>query len=307
MLNLKTSHKSGPFSVAYLFVSIISWSFFVEVDAHVGAWHKGMYCMKGNVEGNDDQNTSAVLQPLYNLSKADWWFHHVNQCDEFPPAPGDFLEIPANGKFTVEHANNRAFTTTAANPVLGTFVDGAEHPNLGITDDGKDGGCIVNPNIHTQNETMAAGTAFAISYQSDSSQVTPENLVVFSVLYNTPWQRLATYESPDLPACPAGGCICAVNVTSCGEPNMYMQGYRCIVTNVNPDTSRILAPAKPAVWCEEDSTKCQGGSKQMIYWNQLDGNNIHVTGYDKFGRPKSPGYGLKLGFENGAQHDIFLP
>ena len=61
-------------------------------------------------------------------------------------------------------------------------------------------GCIVDPNsefffaprrangflklllVHTQNETMASGTAFAISYTSDLKKVTPENLVVFTVL-----------------------------------------------------------------------------------------------------------------------------
>ena len=38
--------------------------------------------------------------------------------------------------------------------------------------------------VHTvQNKTMAAGTALAISYTSDLTKVTPENLVVFSVLY----------------------------------------------------------------------------------------------------------------------------
>jgi len=37
--------------------------------------------------------------------------------------------------------------------------------------------------VHTQNETMAAGTAFAISYQSDITKVTDENLVVFTVKY----------------------------------------------------------------------------------------------------------------------------
>lgn len=30
---------------------------------------------------------------------------------------------------------------------------------------------------------MAAGTAFAISYTSNLAEVTPENLVVFTVLY----------------------------------------------------------------------------------------------------------------------------
>ena len=88
---------------------------------------------------------------------------------------------PANGTVTIEHAVNRVFTTVAPNPVLRTFVDGKEHPGLGFTDEGKDGGCIVEPNsanihissmlvahslflVHTvQNETMAAGTALAIS------------------------------------------------------------------------------------------------------------------------------------------------
>jgi hypothetical protein len=36
--------------------------------------------------------------------------------------------------------------------------------------------------LHTRNESMAAGTAWAISYQSDLSGVTMENLVVFTTL-----------------------------------------------------------------------------------------------------------------------------
>jgi len=36
--------------------------------------------------------------------------------------------------------------------------------------------------VHTQNETMVAGSAFAISYTSDLSAVTDEDLVVFTVL-----------------------------------------------------------------------------------------------------------------------------
>ena len=32
-----------------------------------------------------------------------------------------------------------------------------------------------------QNETMASGTVFAISYESDMKKVTPENLTVFTV------------------------------------------------------------------------------------------------------------------------------
>jgi len=88
-----------------------------------------MYCYKGN-KGYEDLDTSDAVYPLYNvlwlsfqnmvpiddllsqLTKEDWWFHHVNkvswslfdmshtqivpffpQCDEFPPAAGDYLIV----------------------------------------------------------------------------------------------------------------------------------------------------------------------------------------------------------------------
>lgn len=38
----------------------------------------------------------------------------------------------------------------------------------------------------------------------------------------------------------------------------------------------------------------------MIYWNQLEGNNIQVDGRDAAGDFKSPGYNMKLGFADGA-------
>lgn len=81
--------------------------------------------------------------------------------------------------------------------------------------------------MHAHDLSTTAGTAFAISYQSDLSKVTMDNLVVFSVLEqyvtdlpnpfyenadkrSTPWKRVATYQVPkDLPACPPGGCYCA--------------------------------------------------------------------------------------------------
>ncbi|KAF4617821.1 hypothetical protein D9613_006247 [Agrocybe pediades] len=274
--------------------------------AHLAAWHKGMYCMKGN-QGNDDRNTNDAVQPLYQLQKADWWFHHNNKCDEFPPDDGNVLEIPANGEFTVEHAVNRVFTTLVDNPVLGTYVNGQEYSNLGESREGKEPGseCIVEPNIHTQNETMAAGTAFAISYQSELSAVTQDNLVVFSVLYQTPWKRIATYQAPDLPACPEGGCICAWGwiPNGCGEPSSYMVGFKCTVMNAT--SKRSIASPSPPAWCEDDQSKCVKGAKQMIYWNQAEGNNVEVDGTDSVGQPKSPGYSAKMGFSNGAQNDIF--
>ncbi|KAJ7445091.1 hypothetical protein FB451DRAFT_1412910 [Mycena latifolia] len=271
-------------------------------SAHFAAWHRGMYCLNGTIAGEDNQDTNDIVNPLFNMTKDDWWFHHYNGCDDFPPDEGDFLELPANGNFTVELAVNRAFTTLSYGGVrIAAFGDGQNYTNgLGGVD------CIGELNIHTQNESMAAGTAFAISYQSDLLEVTPENLVVFTTLFHTPWKRLATYQVPNLPACPDGGCICAWGwvPNGCGEPNMYMQGFRCKV--IGNTGSAALASAIPPTWCEDTPSNCTSGARQMIYWNQLDGNNIVVDGSDSHGSPKSPAYNSVLGFPEGAQTDIFM-
>ena len=79
---------------------------------------------------------------------------------------------------------NRASTTLSYNGrFTALFGDSQDHPGLGETLPGQVPQCIVQPNseccryylpvfvtwniyaVHTQNESMAAGTAFAISYQ----------------------------------------------------------------------------------------------------------------------------------------------
>jgi hypothetical protein len=273
-------------------------------SAHLCVWHKSMYCLDGT-SGKPDENASQATTPLYNLNKDQWWFHHVDGCDNFPPKDGEFLELPAGKDFTVEIAANRAVTSLSYNGKYVTdWVDGKNYPD----NFSKSTGCITTPNIHTQNETMAAGTAFAISYQSDIKKVTPDNLVVFSVRYHTPWKRLTTYSVPKaMPACPKEGCICAWGwvPNGCGEPNMYHQGFRCKVTGATA-TAPVAVPKAP-VWCEDDPSKCTKGAKQMIYWNQKEGNNILVSGNDRASMPKSPAYNAKLGFLDGAQNDIFAP
>lgn len=81
---------------------------------------------------------------------------------------------------------------------------------------------------------------------------------------------------------------------------MYMLPYRCTVTNVSPTSALRLAPAQPGVWCEDDPSKCTRGAKQMIFWNQAEGNNIEVSGSDLSGHPRSPAYNAKLGFADGG-------
>ncbi|KAI6017388.1 hypothetical protein PISMIDRAFT_414489 [Pisolithus microcarpus 441] len=278
-------------------------------SAHLAAWHSSMYCLNGTTPGQVNYNTDDAVLPLWKLSQSDYWFHHSNGCDQFPPAEGDFLELPAGGSFTVEIADNRGVTSLSYNGTHATeWTDGQNH--TGSTDVLLDAtfsdGCITSPNIHTQNETMASGTAFAIAYKSELSEVTLEDLVVFTVRYNTPWKRLTSYDVPSaMPACPSGGCICAwVWIPNgCGEPNIYMEGFKCMVTNAT-STTPLGTPSAP-VWCEEDQSQCVQGPKQIMIWNQLEGNNIEVSGLDLSGMPKSPAYNTKCGFKDGAQDDIF--
>ncbi|KAJ8587089.1 hypothetical protein M405DRAFT_742501 [Rhizopogon salebrosus TDB-379] len=282
-------------------------SFAVLANAHMAAFHKAMYCFNGTTAGQVNYNNNDPVSPLWMLTTSDWWFHHTNKCDEFPPAEGDFLELPVGESFTVEIADNRGVTSLSFDGQYATaWGDGENHPDdYSISNlDGApltSSGCIGSPNMHTQNQSMAAGTAFAISYdQSDISKVTMENLAVFTVRYNTPWQRVTSYDVPkDMPACPADGCTCAwVWIPDgCGEPNIYMQGFKCMVTGATSTTP--IATAKAPVWCEEDQSTCTQGAKQILIWNQAEGNNIAVSGNDQSGHSKSPAYNSKCGFSDG--------
>jgi hypothetical protein len=82
----------------------------------------------------------------------------------------------------------------------------------------------------------------------------------------------------------------------CGQVNIYMQGHKCIVTGSS--STKKLAVAKPPVYCEDDRSKCVTGAKQMIFYRQLDGNNV-------INPPKIPTYNARMGFSDGAQNDIF--
>lgn len=117
---------------------------------------------------------------------------------------------------------------------------------------------------------------------------------------STPWHREATYQVPKaLPACPPGGCTCAWLWVprGCGQPNIYMQGFKCQVSGATSTTP--VAKAQAPAQCEDDSSKCVAGAKQMIVWNQLTGNNVVTK--DR----QTPAYNIRNGFKPGAQDDIF--
>lgn len=139
--------------------------------------------MGGPDSSTDDPTTNTAVNPLYDLPQEEWWFQHDRGCDQAPPTNGDILELPAGGSFTVEMAHNRAHTTLSFDGEnTSDWPDGEDHPE-DWSGPGNPPDCIQDDGaLHTNNQSMAAGTAFAISYQSDISEVTMENLVVFSVL-----------------------------------------------------------------------------------------------------------------------------
>ncbi|TMW59783.1 hypothetical protein Poli38472_004852 [Pythium oligandrum] len=269
-----------------------------STSAHIVAWGRGMYCLNGTNPNVDDQNTNTAVNPLYQLPKEKWWFQADRGCDKSPPRPGDILKLPAGGSFEVEFATNRAMTTLSYGGKQATEWTGGE--TFPSDWKGKNPPECLGA-LHAESEAKAAGTAFAISYVSELEDVTMENLVVFTTLEHTPWKRKGVYQVPkNMPACPPQGCICAWLWVpdGCGQPNMYMAGYRCTVTGAA--TGYKLAQAKPPVYCADDKSKCVKGAKQMIAWNQQTGDNVKTP------PGKSPGYNEGCGWSNGAQNDIFV-
>ncbi|GKT55667.1 hypothetical protein ColTof4_11920 [Colletotrichum tofieldiae] len=93
----------------------------------------------------------------------------------------------ARGYFTVDRAGNRGCATLSRGGRTATqWPDCSEHPEDWRAP--APGKCLVdNPGkrggeVHTQNYTATAGTAFATSHQSDIRKVAMENLAVFSAV-----------------------------------------------------------------------------------------------------------------------------
>ncbi|TRM55585.1 hypothetical protein BD626DRAFT_48348 [Schizophyllum amplum] len=276
--------------------------------AHVGSFVKGMYCRNGGAD-YDEPNSNNEVKPIYDQNLENFMFNQAQNCLNDPPPEGEIADLPAGGVIDIELATNRGCTTFSFGGQYATkYIDGS---TVDYPDDWNDPNCLTNPNLHAQNKSMAAGTALAISYVNDIHDVTFDNLVVFSVLPNTPWlYRQVQYEIPaGMPPCPNDVCICAWLwvPNGCGTPNEYMDGFKCRVTNAT-GTNQLGAP-QPPVYCGEDAAPyetsvpaCIQGPKKMIVWGQDPSiNNVVVPANSGV----SPGYNERSGFEPGAQNDIF--
>lgn len=136
------------------------------------------------------------VAPLMNGTFEQWWFHgHL----DYPPNPGDFFELPAGQPATTELACNKGATSFFASSEGGDIRQG-------------DSPCPNSPTsaYHTNGIDDLFGCALAITYESDVTQVKPEDFTVFSVNQTCVWTRFTDFQVPArMPPCPPGGCICA--------------------------------------------------------------------------------------------------
>jgi hypothetical protein len=108
--------------------SLLALSLAALSTAHTAVWTPGMYCLDG-VSPLDSPNTNLAVNPLYKLTKENWWLLHDRGCDAASPTPGEFLQLPANSNSTIELAHNRAFTTLShAGKQVTDWPDGKQHP-----------------------------------------------------------------------------------------------------------------------------------------------------------------------------------
>lgn len=174
-----------------------------------------------------------------NLTVNEWFGHNMRNCT---PAEDAFLELEAGKTVTFEIGCNRAFTkyrppewSYEAKPLLEYCCP--EHGPLHTANK-------YGTPYNKLNVSLFGGTALAIAYESDPYKVNPEDMVVISVNYTSPWFRLVDYQIPEgLPPCPKGGCTCTWNWV---HTRMNGEGYgNEIVSTGHSDWGHVGACMRP--------------------------------------------------------------
>lgn len=162
---------------------------------------------QGSLTNFSDPN-HVVYDPLFNLEQDSWFLSKGRNCWLAPPT--GVWEIQANSVIQVPWANWQNSK--------GYYADGKEQnqrpqpfsvTNPAVVAAGlvSSSGGINSPNLHAGNKSTAAGTAVAIAYKSNIYDVNMEDFVVFTTAPQTPFERLVTYDIPNLKACDE--CLCA--------------------------------------------------------------------------------------------------
>ncbi|KAI0280328.1 hypothetical protein BC826DRAFT_963133 [Russula brevipes] len=169
---------------------------------------------------------------------------------------------------------------------------------------------------HTDSKATTGGCGLAVYNSSDieAAKDNMYNFVVFSVNHSCPYYRDTYFEIPeDMPSCGRPeGCICTwnwIHFDCGGMETVYQEPFRCDFKRAAPSTKRLAVPKVPTrcvvvmtFFSSLNRDNCTKGAKQPMYWLQLEGNNMFGSSYPL---EKPPTYRSFMGFEDGAQNDIF--
>ncbi|EIW73496.1 hypothetical protein TREMEDRAFT_59670 [Tremella mesenterica DSM 1558] len=246
-----------------------------------------------DTQQNWNNNKPVVpLRQSDDLTVDEWFAHGMK---DYPPAPGNFMELPSGGTFDgCDLACNR-FYSRLRRPDVTVPQEEYACPDLAVLHVPRGAEFTPTPNI-----SWLGGSALAISYTSDVDSLGPDNMTVISVNATSPWWRLTTYEIPVLPPCPPGGCLCTWNWFHTNQDHegygaeMYNVLYRCNVTG-NTDPNVVVHSGQVPTLCEDGP--CVSGPKKPMYQFQKTGNNLPKPTHSQ----QAPTYNSRYGFNDGAQ------
>lgn len=295
----------------------------IGTEAHVSIWHPAMFGFdypnqsaypynNGGAAPSWNNNRPVTPIRLSDAQREETWIG--NGLRDYPPAPGQFVDLPSGSNARLDLACNRALS---------------KYRDPRITKPLPKYACDTPYPLHTVNWfdtnpdlSKLGGTALAITYKSDPRSLRGSDFTVISVQYRSVWERDTLYPIPSgMPECPPEGCLCtwnwlhtANNKRNPPAPGSDPQGegygfefynnlFRCKVSR-NINNNNKVAPGVPPVECSKDRSKCVTGAKQPIYIWAASGNNVNPTNQLNYGFPT---YSMNYGFPNGPQNSAVVP
>ncbi|PRP85061.1 hypothetical protein PROFUN_07245 [Planoprotostelium fungivorum] len=258
-------------------VSVVVLLTLAVASGHLSVWNKGTYDC-----GYPDPNSDRPVWPLWQTDK--WWWHSALDCK-----PNGTQSIPSGGSLALEFSSNKAHTSMGQ----GLLANPTQRPNPWPT-----GAVTAWGNLHASvypDDIM--GCALAIAYKSDRYSVTPKDFIVFSVVQDCPTKQLQTFQIPQMPACPSGGCQCTwVWVNKYHQS--YMSPFACNVTNPN---ARLSVPTPQVPTDCTNGGSCVSGAKTPLFYGTPTQSFAPLVPIRDTIFQLSPRYKSTWGFNEGAQ------
>lgn len=173
--------------------------------------------------------------PLQDMPFNQWWFvsayptcpssESVDQYArrkhgflDYPPNPGDFVELPAGGSINAELSCDKGATMwyNSSQGCVPRFpccsLASKQTFRSGDAGYGSNWPCPGAPSseFHTTSQQDVKGCALAIADKTDGKDVQPDDFTIFSVNQSCVWYLNTEFQVPaQLPACSGENCVCA--------------------------------------------------------------------------------------------------